>query len=373
MLRIAIVGCGKIADQHAEHITALKGCCLVAVCDREPLMAAQLADRYGVPNRYTDLGALLAEAKPDVVHLTTPPQAHFSMAKQCLEAGCHIYVEKPFTVTSAEAEDLIALAERQRVRLTVGHHAQFSHAAREMRSLVAAGYLGGPPVHLESYYCYDLGDPAYARALLGDPYHWVRALPGALLQNTISHGISKIAEFLPSPRPQVFAYGFTSATLQSIGEYRIIDELRTIIHDGPTTAYFTFSSQMRPSLHQLRIYGPKNGLVLDEQQQTLIRLRGQRYKSYLEKFLPPYQFARQYAANVARNVRLFARNDFHEGHGMRKLIDAFYHSVRSGGPIPIPYPEILRTARIMDDIFDQLADRGPSLAEPAPPVCQERS
>ncbi len=372
MLRIAIVGCGKIADQHAEHIAALEGCRLIAVCDREPLMAAQLADRYEVEGRYTDLGALLFEAKPDVVHLTTPPQAHYSMGKECLEAGCHLYVEKPFTVTSAEAEELVALAEQRGVRLTVGHHAQFSHVAREMRSLVRGGYLGGPPVHMESYYCYDLGDPAYAKALLGDPYHWVRALPGALLQNTISHGVSKIAEFLTSPRPQVFAYGFTSATLQSIGEHRIIDELRTVIHDGATTAYFTFSSQMRPSLHQLRLYGPKNGLVLDEQQQTLIRMRGQRYKSYLDKFVPPCQFARQYAANFARNVRLFARNDFHEGHGMRKLIDAFYQCIRSGGSVPIPYPEILRTARIMDDIFDQLAARSLSLAAPTP-VCQERS
>ena len=62
----------------------------------------------------------------------------------------------------------------------------------------------------------------------------------------------------------MIAHGFTSPLLKSIGETEIIDELRVIIHDGETTAYFTFSSQMRPMLHQLRLYGPKNGLIMDD-------------------------------------------------------------------------------------------------------------
>ena len=69
-----------------------------------------------------------------------------------------------------------------------------------MRALVESGYLGGAPVHMESYYGYDLGEPSYARALLGDQQHWVRRLPGKLLHNIISHGIARIAEFLTCRR-----------------------------------------------------------------------------------------------------------------------------------------------------------------------------
>src|SRR5437016_4581067 len=127
MLSVAIVGCGKIADQHAEQILRIPGSQIVAVCDREELMARQLQERLDL-------------------------------------------------------------------KLTVGHNAQFSHAANRMRKLVQEGFLGGFPLHVESYYCYDLGDAGYAKALLGDSSHWVRNLPGGLLQNTISHGISKIAE-----------------------------------------------------------------------------------------------------------------------------------------------------------------------------------
>ncbi len=60
-----------------------------------------------------------------------------------------------------------------------------------------------------------------------------------------------------------------------------------VADDDGTTAYFTFSSQMRPSLHQFRLYGPKNGLMLDHDQESLIKLRGARFKSYGEKFAPP--------------------------------------------------------------------------------------
>jgi predicted dehydrogenase len=354
MLKVAIVGCGKIADQHAEQIAHISGCEIVAVCDREELMAKQLQERLNVPSCFAEVEDLLEQAKPDVVHITTPPQTHGSVGQMCMEAGCHVYIEKPFTVTYDEAEDLVRVAERTGRKLTVGHNAQFSHAANRMRALVGEGYLGGSPVHMESYYCYDLGDAGYAKALLGDSQHWVRKLPGGLLQNTISHGVSRVAEFLTGDAIRVIAYGFSSALLRSIGENDIVDELRVIIHDGTATAYFTFSSQMRPSLHQLRLYGPKNGLVVDEQKQTVIKLRGAAYKSYLEQFLPPLNFAKQYLDNALGNMKKFAKADFQTGYGMKFLIRAFYRSITEGGPVPIPYPEILRTSRIMDEIFSQL-------------------
>ena len=81
------------------------------------------------------------------------------------------------------------------------------------------------------------------------------------MQNIISHGIARIAEFLSGDSPEVIAHGFVSPLLKSMGESEIIDELRVIISEqAGTTAYFTFSSQMRPALHEFRIYGTKNGL-----------------------------------------------------------------------------------------------------------------
>jgi predicted dehydrogenase len=360
MLKVAIVGCGKIADSHASQIQRIEGCEMVGVCDREPLMARQLFERFPVKQYFSDLSELLLEARPDVVHITTPPDSHFPLAKLCLEHGAHVYVEKPFTIDEDEARELLAIADDKGLKITAGHDDQFGYAARRMRSLIQQGFLGGGPVHMESYYCYELGATAYSGALLGDKRHWVRRLPGQLLHNIISHGIARIAEHLTTDSPRVIAHGFVSPLLRSLGETEIIDELRVIISEEErTTAYFTFSSQMHPSLHQFRIYGLKNGLVMDHDQETVIKLRGKRFPSYAENFIPPLVFAKQYVGNLTRNVRSFLARDFHAKSGMKYLIESFYQSIVAGTPEPIPHREILLTARIMDAIFDQLDRQRP--------------
>lgn len=298
---------------------------------------------------------MLRETKPDVVHITTPPQSHFPLARECLNAGSHVYLEKPFTTTREEAEELIALSTRLGLKMTAGHDDQFSPAARQMREMIHAGYLGDGPVHMESCYGYELGGAGYANALLGDKKHWVRGLPGGLMHNIISHGIARIAEFLTSDNPEVVACGFISPALTEAGETSLMDELRTIIRDeNGTTAYFTFSSQMKPSLHQFRIYGTVNGLCLDRDNETLIKLPGMRRVSYLEQFLPPIDFARQYLGNLKRNIGLFLANDFHPKAGMKHLIQSFYQAIAGKGPLPIAYREIILVARIMDSLFEQI-------------------
>jgi predicted dehydrogenase len=357
-LKIAIVGCGKIAVSHAAQIRTLPGCEIVGVCSRTPEKARQFCAKFSTKDSFSNLAELVDRLHPDAVHITTPPESHFELARFCIERGCHVYVEKPFTMTSEQALNLIELANSQRIKMTVGHNNQFSSIARRMRSLVATGYLGGQPVHIESTYGYDLGDSKYAGAFLTDKNHWVRKLPGKLLQNVISHGVARIAEFLTSDEPTVIAHGFASSKMKQMGAPEIVDELRVIISEAErTTAYFTFSSQIRPLLHELRVYGPKNGLILDERQATLTKLRGQHFKSYAEVFIPPIILAKQHLGNYAANTSLLLRGALQPSAGMRHLIGAFYRSIREDQPVPIPYEQIARTARIMDAIIGQLSRR----------------
>lgn len=363
MLKIAIIGCGKIADTHVTQIQRIPDCELVAVCDQEELMAQQLYERFPVQRYYTDIKTMLEESRPDVVHITTPPQSHLAIALQCLDRGCHLFVEKPFTVTTPEARLLLDAAQRAGKKVTVGHDAQFSDVNRRLRNLVQSGYIGDRVVHLESTWCYDMGDVTYAKALLDNDLHWSRQLPGGLLQNIISHGIAKIAEFLKDESPVVIAHGFVSPFLRNLGENSLIDELRVIIHDSPgTSAYFTFSSQRRPAQNQFVIYGSKNGIMLDEDQRILLKLSGDIYKSYANHFIPPFAYAGRYVSNGLRNVAQFLKMDFHMDAGRKHLIQAFYRAITHSEPVPIPYGEILRISKIMDDIFAQL-DAGRAAAK----------
>jgi predicted dehydrogenase len=353
MLKIAIVGCGKVADQHVHAIQRIPDCQIVAVCDREPLMAKQLGERFGIAACYSDINEMLRAALPNVVHITTPPQSHYSLARQCLESGSHVYLEKPFTITASETESLIQLAEKRGLKITVGHNYLFTLEMLEMRRLSKDGFLGGKPLHLESYWSYDLGDTSYIGPVLGDRRHWVRQLPGQLFHNIISHGIAKLAEFLDDELVEITATAHQSEQLQCLGAQEVLDELRVMIRDkSGTTAFFCFSTQIK-GLNQLRVYGPANSIIADIITGSLIRITNRSYKSYLTYFIPPLWNAKEHFRNARRNVASFFSRRLYQDFGMKELIDRFYNSIRHGEELPIPYREIILTAQIMDEIFVQ--------------------
>jgi len=355
MVRAAIIGCGKIADQHVAAIHRLEETQIVAVCDREMLMAKQLAERFGIAGCYADAAEMIKAAAPNVVHITTPPQSHYSLAKQCLEAGCHVYLEKPFTVTAKEADMLIALAEEHGLKITAGHNLQFTLEMLEMRRLVRDGFLGGKAVHVESHFPYGLEDPTYVGPVLGSRKHWVRQLPGQLLHNIVSHGISKLVEFLDEELDEIIATAHQSPRLKSLGGQEVLDELRVMIRDkSGTTAYFCFSTQIKPGINQLRIFGPKNSLLVDHGCGSTIRMRSGSQKSYLAYFVPPLNAAREHLRSSWVNFRNFLSQKLHQDSGMKELIGQFYESVQKSGEPPIPYREIRLTAKIMDEVFAQI-------------------
>ncbi len=337
-----------------DAIHRIPGCDVVALCDRELLMAEQLGERFGISECFSDPEEMLRRLSPDVVHITTPPQSHYSLAAQCLESGSNVYLEKPFTITAAETESLIDLTERCGLKITVGHNYLFALEMLEMRRLVKEGFLGGKPIHLESYWSYDLGDTSYVGPVLGNRSHWVRQLPGQLFHNIISHGIAKLAEFLDDELSEIVTTAHQSPQLRDLGAHEVLDELRVLIRDKHgTTAFFCFSTQVK-GLNQLRVYGPANLVVADIITGSLVRSSSRAYKSYLTYFVPPLKNAKEHFRNARVNVSNFLRRRLYQDFGMKELIERFYNSIRKGDAVPIPYREIVLTARIMDEIFKQI-------------------
>jgi len=358
MLRVAIVGCGKVADQHAAAIRRVRDCQIVALCDRELLMAKQLGERCHISQCFSDVDEMLQSATPQVVHITTPPQSHFQLARQCLEFGSHIYIEKPFTVTAAEAEHLIQLAEQRQLKVTAGHNYQFTLEMMEMRRLVEKGFLGGPPTHVESYWSYDLGDISYVGPMVSNPDHWVRRLPGQLFHNLISHGLAKVAEFLDDDITEIVATAHQSSQLGQLRAKEVLDELRVLIRDkNGTTAFFCFSTQIR-GVNQLRIFGPSGSITADIITGTAVRKSSRAYKSYLTYFIPPLQDAKEYLRNAAFSVSNFLSRRLYQDFGMKELVERFYRSIQDEAAVPIPYREIILVARLMDRIFEQIYPDG---------------
>src|SRR5699024_10602102 len=113
--RVGMVGCGSISRQYLERLASLTNLELAAVCDVAPEPAQRVADEYGVPA--LDLDALLARDDIDVVLNLTIPSQHSPVSTAALQAGKHVYQEKPFGVSLQQARELAATAERMGRRI----------------------------------------------------------------------------------------------------------------------------------------------------------------------------------------------------------------------------------------------------------------
>jgi predicted dehydrogenase len=352
-LKVAIVGCGKIADAHVEEIRKISAARLCAVCDLEPIMAEQLAVRYSIPRWYCDVAKMLEVERPDVLHITTPPQSHLSLTRQAVAAGCHVFLEKPVALRHSDAEAIIAAAVAAGRKLAVNYWPRFEAPALELRRLHETGALGSI-VHVESYIGYDL-QGEFGMAFRRDPEHWVHRLPGKLFHNMLDHVLNKITPFLVDEQLFLQAIAYRGdAGADATGSGEVLDELRVMIRGAQVSAYATFCAHARPVGQTLRVYGTKNTAHVDYNSRTVVLERKQAFPSALGRLFPPFLVAKDYLRQGLESVNSFSHASFHFFAGMRRLLGEFYLSIERDTAPPIAYEEILRVCAMMEKIFDQV-------------------
>jgi len=140
-INIALLGAGYIANWHADALKTVKGAHVSAVCDLSKSAAEGLANSLGA-TAYTNLDDMLANDPCTVVHVLTPPNAHYDPARKIIEANRHCYVEKPFCLTSQDAEDLDNLATQKGVKLGVNHNFLMLPGYNKLRRDIRSGKIG---------------------------------------------------------------------------------------------------------------------------------------------------------------------------------------------------------------------------------------
>jgi predicted dehydrogenase len=146
VLRVALIGCGGFSGAHVRRLRALPEVALAALCDSRPgqidgLVGRRLADHPPLP-RFTDLGRMLAEVRPDAVVVCIPHHLHRMAAEQAFTAGCHVLVEKPLATSAADAQALVEAASRAGRVLGVGFNTPSAPAFRWLADRLRDGTLG---------------------------------------------------------------------------------------------------------------------------------------------------------------------------------------------------------------------------------------
>src|SRR5487761_2420856 len=139
---MGVIGYGYWGPQIVRNFAAADRCQVTAVCDKSPEALRRAKQSYPGLETTSDFTEVLSSTCIDAVAIVTPVWTHFELAKAALQNGKHVFVEKPFTSTSAQAEELIELAERKNLRIMVDHTFLFTGAVKKIRQLINEGALG---------------------------------------------------------------------------------------------------------------------------------------------------------------------------------------------------------------------------------------
>ncbi len=142
MVRIGIIGYGYWGPQIVRNFHSQEGCEVAVVCDKSAAALRRVKQAHPTMQVSSDVEATLASPDIDAIAVITPVWTHFELAKAALLNGKHVFVEKPFTSTAAQSEELIELAEKKNLRTMVDHTFLFTGAVKKIRELVDEGALG---------------------------------------------------------------------------------------------------------------------------------------------------------------------------------------------------------------------------------------
>ncbi len=141
-ITIGVIGCGYWGPNLLRNFAENERAALRWMCDVDAKRLESLGRRYPSARTTSDCSRLFDDPELAAVVVATPVNTHFDFARRALEAGKHVLVEKPFTASVAEAEELIELAERKGLALMVDHTFIYTGAVRKIKEMVAGGELG---------------------------------------------------------------------------------------------------------------------------------------------------------------------------------------------------------------------------------------
>src|SRR5690349_22192284 len=142
MVGIGVIGYGYWGPNIVRNLLTLAGAKVVGICDKNPAALRRAESINHGTRLLTDPQELVSSPDIDAVAVISPVWTHYALTKAALENGKHVFVEKPFTRTVAEAEELIEIAQKQNLKIMVDHTFLFTGAVRKIRELIDQGTLG---------------------------------------------------------------------------------------------------------------------------------------------------------------------------------------------------------------------------------------
>jgi nucleoside-diphosphate-sugar epimerase/predicted dehydrogenase len=291
---------------------------------------------------------MLAEARPDVVHVCTPPASHVAAARAALEAGAHVYVEKPFAPSVADASALLDLAGSRGLRICAGHQLLRDPAFEQ---LLGRGAELGALVSADSHFAF--------RPVAVDPERGSPRALSQLLVDILPHPLYSLIAILerlgPAGQPIELAWAHAEPT-----------EVQAILRRGTLTGRLSVSLRARPVASSMTLTGTRGSLSCDFVRSVLLGMANPGTEA-LEKILNPIAEGAQL---MARTCSSLARRFTSGGNypGLAELIGAFYAACAGPGSSPVSPEHLI----CVTDVFERLVTQIQAAALARSPVMHAR-
>ncbi len=344
-LRSAVIGAGRIADEHLRFLSGAPGVDLVAVCDRSPALARFAADRFGVTAPFVDAADMFEAVRPDVVHVLTPAATHEPLVLAALDAGAHVVVEKPAALRHASLLRLLDAATSAGRRVVEDHNYRFNRSIRVLEQLVEDGRLGHI-VEVEVRVAAPQRAPGsrYADTGLASPSH---QLPAGFAHEFLTHMAYLALRFVPEVDEVAPVWRKREPELPSR-----FDELFARARTPHGSATLAFSASTAPARISVMVRGTDGWAEADVATPVVVHHRAVPPGGQFGPFLAQVHDGVALAAGGIRALgdRLTGRGGF---EGMEAFLARTYCALSTGAEPPVTTEDMRATSALVEALLPE--------------------
>jgi 2-alkyl-3-oxoalkanoate reductase len=357
MLKVAIIGAGEIAGYHLQVLKEIKSIDVCAICDVDLARAKALGSLHGVKSSYNSPAEMMAQERPHVVHVLTPPEFHASISIEAMESGSHVLVEKPMALSHKDASKMVSAAERTGKHLAICEMFLFDPVVIRARKMLAQGAIG-QLLHAESYWFTDISGNSNAYALKGSGSGWAHRLPGGVFANFLDHPVYLQRDLLG----KIETIDTTSKKV-GLNPFVPYDELRVNLSGNDKTGYIVASLNGKPRINLLRLYGTEGVIAADMSNLTITTLKSSRLPSFISKGLGNLTLSYELARDTVATTTAILRKKVKARQGLRTFLNTFYtrlnnQSIDFDDASIFNCVKAAETIRILENIWQSMASQG---------------
>lgn len=318
-MRVALIGCGRIARVHRSYLENISQAEIVGVFDVDRRSREEFVAGSTMPS-FATLRELVEQVRPDVAHVLTPPSTHAAVAVELLASGVNVLVEKPLAMTTAEADEVLRAAAAAGVWVSVDHNRYFDPVVQRAANAVSQGRIGDL-LGVDVYQGAEVGE---ADKMLRPSDDWRVNLPGGILHNLASHPLYLMRRFAgPAKSLHVLATELAAGKLS---------EVRLVAEGERCLATVTMSARTQPFMNRLILYGTAGTIELNLNNMTFLERRTRKLPKLLGKVWPNLDEARQLIVSTAANTFAYLTGKQRLYPGIGAHLTQLYSSLAAGGP-----------------------------------------